>query len=157
MGGYAPPPGKDVALLAPRDPWLAALIRRHQAALAAELAAVAQQTIPFYHRTPHATLEASFARFYAALATAAAGDLDPLRSYLTTVVAVRLAAGVEAQQFIALAQLTTGGVRGLIEAERATQPDHASLATQQFTGLLMTIRLILSEVNLRRLTQPPAP
>ncbi|HMA33583.1 MAG TPA: hypothetical protein VKY74_03805 [Chloroflexia bacterium] len=142
----------------PTGSWLADLIRGHQDLLAAELATAARREIPWYAALPPAEVEARFQAFYTAFAAAcAAGDVAPLRAYLESAVADRMQQGLGAQNLIGLAMISRGGVRGLIEAERAADPERADQAVRQIKALLTAIRLILSEINLRQLIRPPGP
>ncbi len=134
--------------------WLAASITAHSAVLAGDLGAFAQQQVPFYSTIDRARLLAGMQRYFEARARAIADtDMAPLRAYLEQTLSAQIQQGAEGAIYIGLINHADDLVAALIahEAPNAAQGDDARRTARSTSR---NARLIVSEINLKLLTDP---
>ncbi|MDQ2807738.1 MAG: hypothetical protein M3Z04_12650 [Chloroflexota bacterium] len=141
---------------APMGPWLAALIQAHLDDLATGLADAARQQIPLYRALDPAAVQTLFVALYQVLAQAyAANDVGLIRTYLEQVATIRMRDGASAAAFIQLVSISDAAVARLIQQAPRASPQYIGDALRHQQAMSNTIRLILSEINLRLLNPPP--
>lgn len=139
------------------DTWLADLILANADLLADEIAQVARGHSRAHQILPPDVVHAGFAGFYRALAASIRqGDTAPVRDHMEKVIPSRIQAGSSAEDLLQLVADLQGRVEALVARESAHAPDALERARRRLKFLQPTVRLILSEINLRRL-RPPAP
>ena len=134
-------------------PWIAQLIRAHQAQLAIDLATATRREVPFYANWEPAQLAQGISGYFGVLADVfAGGDVALMRAYMERVTAARIRQGAGGMDYIWMLNQGEAGVRALIEA---AQPDpRCDDALRQLRTTHGTIGLIISEINLRALQAP---
>ncbi|HMA34538.1 MAG TPA: hypothetical protein VKY74_08655 [Chloroflexia bacterium] len=136
----------------------AELVVAHLESLVARTLPAACSQVPWYRSLPAAVLQEMFRHDYEALAAMlASNDMAALRAYVEQTGIERIGKGASAPALIAAAALLENEVSQLIAVEMA--PDHASAiaATRRVQLITKNVRMILSGINLRLLTQPAAP
>lgn len=136
--------------------WLADLILKHLDALAKHLAdSAAQRSAVYRNLAPDERLD-GFRGFLQTLAeTFRQNDLTPVRTYLEHITNDRLRRGVNAADIIALTVEGRDRIAALVEQESAGNQELATAALRQVQGIGNSVTLILSEINLRRLSTRP--
>ena len=146
--------------LTPKVPALPQLILNHCAQLTHRTAEQARAQVPWYRNLAPDALDRMFTGDYQRLAqTLQTNDMVALRTYVEQTGQERLQMGAPAESLIAVATLMEENVRRLIDMELATNPMIARDATRRVQSTIRNIRMILSGLNLRRLTtdQHPPP
>jgi len=137
-------------------PWLAALIQTHLDDLAAGLAAAARRQMPLYRDLDPAPVQTLFVALYQVLAQAfATDDVGLVRTYLEQVTSVRIRDGASAAAFIQLVSISDAAIDQLIQGAHSASPQYVADALRHQRAMSNTIRLILSEINLRLLNRAP--
>ncbi len=134
-------------------PTLPQLILQHTPVLARRTAAQACAQMPWYRSQAPNLLDHMFARDYQQLAQMLqSADVATLRTYIEQSGEERLQMGASAESLIAVAALMEENVRRLIDTELSGSPTVAKDATRRVQAAIRNIRMILSGLNLRRLT-----
>jgi hypothetical protein len=137
--------------------WIADLIRTHQDSLVSTTAEIVRARVPEYAPLPEAAVRGIFAQAYAVFAQSLeADDIGPWRTYFQGVLGARARAGVSPAAVIA----TVGLVQEQVQVLAESQPNLDSVRTAEIRSILRgqanRIRLIVSELQLARLMEPPA-
>ena len=134
--------------------WLAALILDHLDLLAAAATATALAQVPWYQTFPPAAVREMFRQSYRALAQVfPTHDITPMRRYVEEVITERLRSGAPAEGLIAVATILEDEVHRLIERESRDDPRRAADAARQLMAVTKNMRMIMSGINLRLLTE----
>jgi hypothetical protein len=130
--------------------WLADLIEHNIDSLVAHLIATARAVSPQYQQIPDEVLVPSTTSFYRNLIQAfTAGKLDPARPYLEGLVRARVAQGVTTDDLHRLIAAARADLRDLIAREGGHDRRWNTEVTGQMEGLLNSLRMILSEMDMR--------
>lgn len=137
----------------PRIPTLTQLILGHSTQLATRTVEQAWAQVPWYRTLSPATLDRMFLSDYQQLAEMLqTNDVMALRTYIEQTGQERLQMGAPAESLIAVAALMEENLRRLIEDDLKAHPVVAREATRRVQTIIRNIRMILSGLNLRRLT-----
>ena len=136
--------------------WLADLILAHLSQLTAQATAHARAQVPWYQAQPEARIHNLLAGDYRALAVALrANDIPGLRVHVERVTQDCIRSGAPAIELIQVAELVEAEVRILIEADLTENSALAADAMRRMQTLTKNIRMIISAINLRLLTNLP--
>ena len=140
----------------PRDskvPMLTQLILQHCAQLTNRTGEQACAQVPWFRTLAPDALERMFTEDYQQLARMLqTNDVGMLRTYIEQAGQARLQMGAPAESLIAAAALMEENLRRLIDAELVAYPPAAKDATRRVQMATRNVRMILSGLNLRRLT-----
>jgi len=139
-------------------PTLSQLILRHGPQLTHRTVEQACAQVPWFRSLSPDLLDRMFTGDYQRLAQMLqSNDVATLRTYIEQTGEERLEMGAPAESLIATAALMEENVRRLIDTELAPYPNVARDATRRVQAAIRNIRMILSGLNLRRLTSERTP
>jgi hypothetical protein len=142
----------------PTRTWLANLLLAHIDELATRLADASRRDIPLYAAMDPAVVHQLYVQLYRVIAQSfAEASITPMRTHLTQVTATRMRDGAAAVAIIMLAAISRDEMQRFIDREAAGDPVRAAEATRLATTLNNNVRLIMSEINLRLLSENPPP
>jgi hypothetical protein len=132
---------------------LTQLILQHCPQLTTRTMEQACAQVAWFRTLAPTTLERMFTEDYQQLAQMLqTNDVGMLRTYIEQTGQARLQMGAPAESLIAAAVLMEENLRRLIDAELAPYPLAARDATRRVQTAIRNVRMILSGLNLRRLT-----
>jgi len=112
--------------------------------------------MPLYRDLDPAPVQTLFVALYQVLAQAfATDDVGLVRTYLEQVTSVRIRDGASAAAFIQLVSISDAAIDQLIQGAHSASPQYVADALRHQRAMSNTIRLILSEINLRLLNRAP--
>ncbi|HMA33042.1 MAG TPA: hypothetical protein VKY74_01075 [Chloroflexia bacterium] len=137
----------------PTGIWLSELILTHADRLALQAVVAACAQVPWYRQFPPDVLQGTFVSTYQTLAQVFPTlDITPMRVYMDRVIVERIRAGAPAESLMAVASLLESGVHALIDQQPAPGAARAAEAHRLTLAITKNLRLILSGINLRLLT-----
>ncbi len=138
--------------------WLAQLIRDDQEALIVETVTIVRANVPEYNTLPDTQLRAIFEQAYAVFARALeTDDFGPWRTYFQAILAARRQVGIMPAEIIATIEIVQKRVLNL--SAHHAPPNSVRLAESRsiLRATANRIRMMVSELNLAQLTNPPPP
>lgn len=137
--------------------WLTELVQTNLDILAARAADAARARVSWYRNIPPERLHTMFATTYGVLAEVFPADnLTPLRLYMDAVITERIRSGATALDLLDVIAIIESELIRLIDAQTDVPAARRLEASRQTTTIIRNMRMILSSINLRLLTQAPA-
>lgn len=136
--------------------WLAQLIRAEQAQLNTETIAIVRATVPEYNALSDDQLRTVFDQVYVVFARALeTDDFGPWRTYFQAILAARRQVGIMPAEIIATIEIVQKRVLNL--SAHHAPPNSIRLAESRsiLRATANRIRMMVSELNLAQLTNPP--
>jgi hypothetical protein len=141
----------------PTGVWLAQLILAEQTELSTETIAIVRANVPEYNALSDDQLRAIFDQVYIVFTRALeTDDIGPWRTYFQAALAARRQVGIMPAEMIATIEIVQKRVLNLAMRHA---PPNSSRVTESRSILRATanrIRMIISELNLAYLTNPPS-
>ena len=140
----------------PTGAWIAQLIRAEQAQLSTETITIVRANVPEYNALTDDQLRAVFDQVYTVFARALeTDDFGPWRSYFQAILAARRQAGIMPAGVIATVEIVQKQVLNLAARHAPAKSTRLAESRSLLRATANRIRMMVSELNLAQLTNPP--